>query len=288
MGIRLDITGNTKLAGLVGGATITHSSSPTMHTASFKEVGVDAVYLSFPAELESLEAMVDGLEKVAIGYNVTMPFKTHICKYMDGLSPAAELMGAVNTVEIRDGKSYGHNTDGAGFVENIRSLGFEPKGKVATIIGAGGAGSAVFTQLALEGVKKINIFNMRDEFWEATQQRIQNLSERTGVPVELHDLENKQELKEAIAESDLLANATRVGAGDLEGQSNVDPDMLHDNLFVADTVYNPEETKLIQMAKEKGLSTAPGIGMLLQQAALAEKIWLGIDMPIEYIRNNFF
>ena len=88
---------------------------------------------------------------------------------MDELSPAAKLMGAVNTVEIRDGKCIGHNTDGAGFVENIKNVGFDPKGKIATVIGAGGAGSAVFTQLALEQVEEIYVYNIKDSFWDSTE-----------------------------------------------------------------------------------------------------------------------
>ena len=288
MGIELQISGKTKLTGLLGGSSITGSFSPMMHTASFKEVGIDAVYVSFPIEQDDLEAAVNGLQKIAVGYNVTMPYKTQICKFLNGLSPAAELMGAVNTVEIREGKSFGHNTDGAGFVENIRLFGFEPKGKIVTIIGAGGAGSAIFTQLALDGVAEIRVFNIKDSFWEVTKNRVVELSSKTNVSVSLHDLENRNELRESIAQSDLLVNATSVGAGDLEGQSNVNEDMLHEGLLVADTVYKPLETKMIQMAKSQGLVTAPGVGMLLQQAALAEKIWFGTDMPVDLIRKNFF
>ena len=160
MKIDLAISGETKLTGLVGGSGITSSFSPRMHTASFAEVGVDAVYLSFPIAPEMLGEVVQGLQDIAVGYNVTMPYKTYICKYLDGLSPAARLMGAVNTVEIKDGKSYGHNTDGAGFSENLRVNGFNPSGKKVTIVGAGGAGSAVSTQLALDGAASILISRM--------------------------------------------------------------------------------------------------------------------------------
>lgn len=134
MKIDLAISGETKLTGLVGGSGITSSFSPRMHTVSFAEVGVDAVYLSFPIAPEMLGEVVQGLQDIAVGYNVTMPYKTYICKYLDGLSPAARLMGAVNTVEIKDGKSYGHNTDGAGFSENLRGNGFNPSGKKVTIV----------------------------------------------------------------------------------------------------------------------------------------------------------
>lgn len=288
MKIDLAISGETKLTGLVGGSGITSSFSPRMHTASFAEVGVDAVYLSFPIAPEMLGEVVQGLQDIAVGYNVTMPYKTYICKYLDGLSPAARLMGAVNTVEIKDGKSYGHNTDGAGFSENLRVNGFNPSGKKVTIVGAGGAGSAVSTQLALDGAASISIFNIKDEFWEKTAGRISRLVEETGVGVSLEDLSDRASLASSIADSDLFVNATRVGAGDLIDQCVIDEDMLHEGLTVADTVYNPVESKLIKMAKAHGLAAYGGLGMLLQQAALAEKIWFGTDMPIELIREKLF
>lgn len=288
MKIDLAISGETKLTGLVGGSGITSSFSPRMHTASFAEVGVDAVYLSFPIAPEMLGEVVQGLQDIAVGYNVTMPYKTYICKYLDGLSPAARLMGAVNTVEIKDGKSYGHNTDGAGFSENLRVNGFNPSGKKVTIVGAGGAGSAVSTQLALDGAASISIFNIKDEFWEKTAGRINRLAEETGVGVSLEDLKDRASLASSIAESDMFVNATRVGAGDLIDQCVIDEDMLHEGLTVADTVYNPVESKPIKMAKAHGLAAYGGLGMLLQQAALAEKIWFGTDMPIELIREKLF
>lgn len=288
MKIDLAISGETKLTGLVGGPGITSSFSPRMHTASFAEVGVDAVYLSFPITPEMLGEVVQGLQDIAVGYNVTMPYKTYICKHLDGLSPAARLMGAVNTVEIKDGKSYGHNTDGAGFSENLRVNGFNPSGKKVTIVGAGGAGSAVSTQLALDGAASISIFNIKDEFWEKTVGRINHLAEETGVGVSLEDLNDRASLASSIANSDLFVNATRVGAGDLIDQCVIDEDMLHEGLTVADTVYNPVESKLIKMAKAHGLAAYGGLGMLLQQAALAEKIWFGTDMPIELIREKLF
>lgn len=288
MKIDLAISGETKLTGLVGGSGITSSFSPRMNTASFAEVGVDAVYLSFPIAPEMLGEVVQGLQDIAVGYNVTMPYKTYICKYLDGLSPAARLMGAVNTVEIKDGKSYGHNTDGAGFSENLRVNGFNPSGKKVTIVGAGGAGSAVSTQLALDGAASISIFNIKDEFWEKTAGRISRLVEETGVGVSLEDLSDRASLASSIADSDLFVNATRVGAGDLIDQCVIDEDMLHEGLTVADTVYNPVESKLIKMAKAHGLAAYGGLGMLLQQAALAEKIWFGTDMLIELIREKLF
>lgn len=282
------ISGRTKLVGLLG-SPVAHSMSPAMHTTAFSKEGIDAVYLSFEVTPNELESAVRGLEDVgAVGYNVTMPCKTKVVNYLDELSPAAELIGAVNTVAIRDGKSIGYNTDGEGFTCNLRLRGFDPAGKVATVVGAGGAGSAIFTQLALDGAQSIAVFNIRDDFWEKTQRRVEALSARVGVPVRLFNLADRELLARKIAESDLLVNATRVGMAPMEDACVVDEAMLHEGLFVADTVYEPRETKLISMAKAKGLPTAPGLGMLLQQAALGEKIWFDVDMPVDYIEKQFF
>ena len=282
------ISGTTKLVGLLG-SPVTQSMSPAMHTASFAKMGIDAVYLGFDVQPEQLESVVKGFAEAGVtGYNVTMPCKTKVLPYLDELTPVAELMGAVNTVVIKDGKSIGDNTDGAGFVRNMKLHGFEPEGKVITVAGAGGAGSAVFTQLALDGVVAINIFNRHDDFWDVTQKKIMELSSKTGVPMVLGDLDDKELLTRAIKNSDLFVNATRVGMAPIEDECVIDEDMLHEGLFVADTVYEPRETKLIRMAKEHNLQTAPGIGMLLQQAALGEKIWFEVDMPTDYIEEEFF
>ena len=286
MDIGIPISGNTKITALIG-SPVNHSLSPALHNASFAYTNTDAVFVALEVQPESLETIVSALCASGIcGYSVTMPHKQKICSYLDELSPAAELMGAVNTVVVRDGRSIGHNTDGAGFVANCRSCGFDPEGKTITIVGTGGAGSAIFTQLALEKAKKIYVFNRRDEF--LIRQNIQELSEKTGVPMEMHVLDDRECLASYISESDLFINATRVGMPPLENECVIDEAMLHDGLAVADTVYEPQSTKLITMARKRGLLVIPGVGMLLHQAALGEKIWLDIDMPIEVIKCQFF
>lgn len=288
MELNVDITGRTKLVGLVG-SPVSQSMSPAMHTASFAKMGIEAVYLGFDVQPEQLPSVVKGLVELgAIGYNVTMPCKTFIGQYLDELDPAAELMGAVNTVAIKDGKSIGYNTNGAGFARNLQLLGCDLKGKVATVMGAGGAGSAVFGQLALEQAAEIRIFNQRDAFWDKTEGRLEAIEAKTGTKLSLSDVADKAALAASIAESDILVNATRVGMVPNVDECLVDESMLHDGLVVADTVYEPHETKLITMAKARGLVAAGGLGMLLQQAALAEKIWFDADMPVDYIEQTFF
>ncbi len=288
MNISVDFTGETKLVGLLG-SPVAHSMSPALHTASFSKLGINAVYLGFDVRPEQLPSAVRGLVELgAIGYNVTMPCKTYIGEYLDELSTSASLMGAVNTVVIKEGRSIGHNTDGAGFIRNLRNLGHEPEHKIATVAGAGGAGSAIFTELALEKAAEIRIFNLHDAFWEKTQAHLSRIAQATGAKLTLHDLEDRALLKTSIAESYFFVNATRVGMAPDVDACLIDENMLHDNLFVADTVYEPHETKLITMAKSHGLPTAGGLGMLLHQAALAEKLWFDKDMPIDYIEETFF
>ena len=282
------IKGTTGLLALIG-SPVGHSGSPAMYNFSFQYHNLDYAYMAFDIKEDQVPAALDAMRLFKMrGCNVTMPCKTCVGQYLDELTPAAELMGAVNTVVIKDGKSIGHNTDGAGFVENLRRHGFDPEGKVVTIVGAGGAGSAIFTQLALDGVACVNVFNLKDDFWAATRERVVDLSHKTGVPMVLNDLDNKEQLARAVKNSQLFINATRVGMPPLDNECTIDEEMLHDNLFVADTVYDPRETKLIKMAKAHGLETAPGIEMLLQQAALGEKIWFDIEMPTDYIEEKYF
>ena len=223
-----------------------------------------------------------------VGYNVTMPHKTFIPKYLDELSDAAELMGAVNTVAIKQGKAIGHNTDGAGFMRNLKENGVDVIGKKITIVGAGGAGSAIYTQAALDGVDAIDVYNIKDKFFDATAERVAEVAEKTGCKMRLIDLEDKESLKQSIAESALFVNATRVGMGDLADQSVILPDYLVDGIAVADTVYEPRKTKLLKDAEARGLKAISGLGMLLWQAAIAEDIWVGKEMPTKFIEEEFF
>ena len=286
MDIGIPISGKMKITALIG-SPISHSLSPALHNTSFIHTKTDAVFVALEVQPDSLETVVSALCASGVsGYSVTMPLKQRICPYLDELSLTAKLMGAVNTVVVRNGRSIGHNTDGAGFVSNCRSCGFDPKGKTITIVGTGGAGSAIFTQLALEKAQKIYVFSHREEF--LIRQNIQKLSEKTGVPMEIHVLDDQECLASCISESDLFINATCVGMPPLEDECVIDKTMLHNGLAVADTVYEPQTTKLISMAQKQGLLVIPGVGMLLHQAALSEKIWLDIDMPIKIIKDRFF
>lgn len=288
MPIKDSISGHTQVACLIG-SPVAHSLSPALHNASFKETNTDAAFVAFDVKPEALGTVVPALREMNVcGYSVTMPLKQEICPYLDELTPAARLMNAVNTVVNKDGKSIGDNTDGAGFVENCRNHGFDPTGKTITIVGAGGAASAIITQLALENVDCLYIFNRKDEFYDRQNENLARITQETKCTIAMFPLEDKAKLEECIVQSELFINATRVGMAPLDDQCIIDPALLHEGLTVADVVYEPQETALLRHAKERGLNTISGLGMLLQQAAISEKFWFEIDMPIDSIRNQFF
>ena len=282
------ITGHTELIGLMA-YPIRHSSSPAMHNEAFAYLGLDYAYLAFEVDNNTLEDAVKGIRALKlVGSNVSMPNKTVVGQYLDKLSPAAELCGAVNTIVNDNGVLTGHITDGIGFMQALKDNDIDVIGKKITIVGAGGAGSAIYTQAALDGVDAIDVYNIKDKFFDATAERVAEVAEKTGCKMRLIDLEDKESLKQSIAESALFVNATRVGMGDLADQSVILPDYLVDGIAVADTVYEPRKTKLLKDAEARGLKAISGLGMLLWQAAIAEDIWVGKEMPTKFIEEEFF
>lgn len=283
-----NITGHTKSICIIG-QPVEHSLSPAMHTFSFEHLGVDCVYLAYEVTPEELEAAPTGLKNLGfLGYNITMPHKREIIQYLDEVSEEARIMGAVNTVAIRDGKAIGFNTDGAGFMRSLAENGIDVIGKKITLIGPGGAGSAIYVQAAFDGVAEIDIFRRNNGRNDATDERVKKVAEATGCKIRLLDLADEETFQRSIAESALLVNASQVGMGELEGQSLVPAEYLVDGLAVADIIYAPRKTKLLLDAEERGLKTLNGLGMLLWQGAIAEDIWIGKEMPTELVEKRFF
>ena len=280
------ITGHTELIGLIA-TPIRHSKSPTMHNEAFAKLGLDYAYLAFEVGTEQLEDAVKGFKALGVrGYNVSMPNKTVIGKYLDKLSPAAELCGAVNTVVNDNGVLTGNITDGIGYMRSLKDKGFDVIGKKMTIVGAGGAATAIEIQAALDGVKEISIFNRKDEFWDRAVQNEKNTNEKTNCKATLFDLDDKEALRREIADSYLFANATGVGMKPLEGQMVIpDASYLRPDLIVTDVVYMPTKTKLLEVAEEVGCPCMNGLGMMLYQGAAAFKMWTGEDMPIAYMKE---
>ena len=280
------ITGHTELIGLIA-TPIRHSSSPRMHNEAFAKLGLDYAYLAFEVGNEELEDTIKGFRAMKVrGSNVSMPNKTVVHKYLDKLSDAAQMCGAVNTIVNDDGVLTGHITDGIGYMSGLKDAGIDIIGKKMTIVGAGGAATAIQVQAALDGVKEISIFNRKDDFYERAQKTVKDINEKTNCKATLYDLDDLDKLKEEIASRYIFTNATGMGMKPLEGQTYIpDKSFLREDLIVTDVVYAPAETALLKMAKEVGCKTLNGFPMMLFQGAAAFKLWTNQDMPIEHVKE---
>lgn len=286
----IPITGHTRLTALLG-SPVAHSISPLMHNEAFQLLDLDYTYLCFEVNEETLPAAVDGLKACGIrGFNLTMPNKNKIVELLDELSPAARLIGAVNTVVNEDGHLTGYNTDGVGYMQAVKDAGYDITGKTITIMGAGGAATAICAQAALDGVEKIHIFAREtSRFWDRTQKLAENINSTLPCKAVLHENKDTAALAQAISESALLLNATSVGmAPNTEGTIIEDTSLYHPDLIVSDVIYNPRETRFLKEAREAGCRTFNGMYMLLYQGAEAFRLWTGKEMPVKEIKANFF
>lgn len=286
----IPITGHTGFTGLLG-SPVSHSISPMMHNESFRTLGLDYVYLCFDVKEEQLDTAVAGLRAAGIhGFNLTMPNKNRMVELCDQLSPAASLIGAVNTVVNRNGQLIGHNTDGIGFWRSAEEAGFSSPGKNITLMGMGGAATAIAVQAALDGVKELNIFaRPTSRFWQRAIHLTDDMNKQTNCKVQLFKQQDTSLLKKCLDSSDILVNGTSVGmAPNTDASIIPDPSLLHPELTVADVIYNPRETLLLQQAKAVGCPVFNGMYMLLYQGAEAFRLWTGIDMPVEHIKECYF
>lgn len=284
------ICGTTGLYCLIG-TPVGHSGSPAMYNYSFEKLAIDSAYVAFDISEEKVGDAIQAFKTLNIrGANVTMPCKNVAANYMDELSPAARIVGAVNTIVNDNGKLTGHITDGVGFVRNLKEHGVDIKNKKITILGAGGAATAIQVQCALDGAREINIFNIKDDFYKKAEKTIENIKKE--VPecvVNLYDLEDLLKLNDKIADSDILVNATHVGMHPHEEQSPIkDTSIFKKDLVVTDVVYNPRKTKLLEDAEAAGCKTVGGIGMLLWQGAEAFKLYTGLEMPTDEVNRLYF
>ena len=286
------INGHTRLYALIG-SPVGHSGSPAMYNYSFEKLGIDAAYLAFDIPLEKTKDAIDAFRTLNVGgFNITMPNKTAAAQLVDRLSPAAELVGACNTVVVEEDKTMtGHITDGIGFVRNLKEQGVGIEGKKIVLLGTGGAATAIAVQAALDKASEIAIFNRKDEFFANGEKTVEKI--KKAVPsmkkIYIEDIDDEKKLGEAIAGSDRLINATRAGMSPLENVLPVPEELLHKDLAVADVVYNPRETLLIKKAKEAGCKAAVGgIGMLLWQGAAAFELFTGKEMPAQEVMELFF
>ncbi|MBF0532340.1 MAG: shikimate dehydrogenase [Candidatus Omnitrophica bacterium] len=262
--------------GLVG-YPLGHSLSPLMHNAAFEALGVEARYELFPlreSELEGFFAAVKDAESPIFGFNVTVPYKEMVLKYMDHVSPLVEKIRAVNTVVVTPKRTLAaHNTDAPGFLAHLQELGFEPADRRIALLGAGGAARAIVGALGLLE-KRPRRLTVYDVDTAKTEMLVSDLGGRIKMDrVEVvHSIDDLN-----IPDADLLINATPIGLKPTDPVL-VEADMMQPGMLVYDLIYNPRETKLLKMAKARGAKTADGLGMLYYQGVLAFQHWADLQL----------
>ncbi|MBU4376964.1 MAG: shikimate dehydrogenase [Candidatus Omnitrophica bacterium] len=275
------INGSTELYGIIG-YPAHHTFSPAMHNAAFQSLGINAAYVAFEVKPKDLGSAMQCLKVLGIrGLNVTVPYKEAVLKYLDDVEKEAELIGAVNTIALKDGKPKGFNTDGKGFVKSLQEeFGILPKGKRFFIIGAGGASRAISFSLALQGAGRITLV---DDAAEKSAALAKAVSRHTSCEAIALKKENKA-IKEMVLNSDVLVNATPCGMK-VSDPRVIEPNFIHKGLLVYDAIYNPRTTTLLRDARNRGAVTANGMGMLLNQGTLAFTIWTGKKAPIHLMKK---
>ena len=251
-------------AGVIGNP-IGHSKSPSIHNYWLKEHNIVGKYYPIDTPEKSLKSKIEELgNKYYAGFNVTIPHKVNICQYIDELSSSAKKIGAVNTLVFEDGKIKGDNTDGFGFINNLKS-GAEFARDSAMILGAGGAARAVLDGLIEEGFRDIYIANRTVSRTESLIKSFESSTAKLHV-LEWGDISNH------LANLSLLVNATSLG---MVGQPELSLDLTHlsSKTLVNDIVYNPLKTKLLCEAEHRGNPIIDGLGMLLYQAVPGFKSW---------------
>ncbi|MGR3494493.1 shikimate dehydrogenase [Citreimonas sp.] len=255
------------LAGVVG-SPVAHSRSPVLHGHWLHRYGIQGHYVPLDIAEDRLETALRLLPDLGlVGVNVTIPYKERVLALADLVSDRASLIGAANTLIFRpDGKIHADNTDGYGFIENLRQTvpDWKPSAGPATVLGAGGAARAVVASLLDVGVPEIRVTNR-------TRPRAEMLRENFGNRVQVYDWVKAGNL---LDDSALLVNTTSLGMTG-KAEMRVPLDGLHPACVVSDLVYAPLETRLLRIARERGCRTVDGLGMLLHQAVPGFERWFG-------------
>ena len=264
---------------LVGafGCPIDENPTGVMEEAAFATKGLDYRYLTIKVNQGDLKSAMEGMRAMNMrGINLTIPHKVEVLKYLDELSEAAEIIGAVNMVVNRDGKLWGENTDGKGYLTSLKNAGISPKGKAITILGAGGAARAISVECALAGAKKITIANIERKQGEVLVDLLKN---RTGVEAYFVMWDHPVEVS---ADTDILSNATSVGLyPDVDQKPDIQYDSIKAGMVVSDVIFNDPNSLFLQEAEKRGAKTINGLGMLVNQGALNFTLWTGVEAPID-------
>jgi shikimate dehydrogenase len=269
----MSISGAARIAGVMGWP-VAHSRSPVLHGHWLRQYGIDGAYIPMAVRPDSLESALRALPALGFaGCNLTLPHKEAALAIVDRIDAVAARIGAINTVIVNaDGRLEGRNTDGFGFIENLRAAvdGFDPAAGVAVVLGAGGASRAVVASLIDHGAPAIRLVNRSRERAEGLVQAL-TVQGRSSVI----DLVDWSERAAALAGATLLVNTTSLGMGDGPAL-DLPLDALPTTALVNDIVYVPLETRLLTAAMLRGNPTVDGLGMLLHQARPGFAAWFGI------------
>ena len=241
--------------------------------AAFRALGLNLWrFLTIDVDPDKLEDAIKGLKAFKMrGINCTIPHKINVIQYLDELSESARLIGAVNTIVNNDGKLFGENTDGKGFMESLAENGVDPKGKKIVILGAGGAARAVSVELALAGAGSITIVNRPEDAHLAA-----SLMELLKRIIPDNAFVTWDHTYSVPADTDILVNATSIGLyPNINDIPNIDLDTILPSMFVQDVIPNPAITPFLRAAEARGARWNTGTGMLINQAALNIEMWTG-------------
>lgn len=274
----MNIKGSTNIVGLIG-HPVEHSFSPPMHNAAFDALGMDWAYVAFDVNPNDLSSAIEGAKSLNIeGFNVTIPHKIEVMQYLNELDEVASLIGAVNTIDLKNLKGY--NTDGIGAVRAIEEV--SPiKDKNVIVAGAGGASRAISFYLAKFGADSITILNRN-------VNKAQNLAEDVLKSDLISDVKSDSisQINGYLGNADILVDTTPLGMDPhIDDEPIARADNMNEDLVVFDAVYNPNETVLIKEAIKAGAKPVYGIKMLLYQGAESFKIWTDQDAPVDVMEK---
>ncbi len=274
----MKIKGSTNIVGLIG-HPVEHSFSPPMHNAAFDALGMDYIYVAFDVNPAELQKAIEGAKSLNIrGFNVTIPHKIEVMKYLDEIDDVARLIGAVNTIDFKNLKGY--NTDGIGAVRAIEEV-TSIKNKNVVIAGAGGASRAISFYIAKYGADSLTILNRNVDKAQSLARDVSN----SGLIGDVKS-DSINEINAYLADADILVDTTPLGMHPhINDQPIATAENMHDELVVFDAVYNPNETVLLKQAIEAGAKPVYGIKMLLYQGAESFKIWTGADAPVDIMEK---
>ncbi|MGF1465847.1 MAG: shikimate dehydrogenase [Sandaracinaceae bacterium] len=275
-------TGRTRLYGVLGWP-VAHSRSPRIHTAALAALGEDAAYLPLPVRPGSLEAALAGLLAVgADGLNVTLPHKEAALALVDEATPGAHAVGAVNTLSREGGRWVGSNTDGPGLLRALRREGGDPARRRVLVRGAGGAARAAVAALGRAGVASLAVAARRPP---EAERLADGLGLAVDVPVDAFGFDALRAAADGVALLVPATSATLGGGPEAEAFARSIPlEALSPRAAVVDLVYAPRRTALLRRAEARGIRAVDGLGMLVEQAALALEGWLGRPAPVAVMR----